>query len=149
MATEPSHRVDRVQGRGQGRTRGGQGLGTEPTQARPRGGQEEDKAWTQRLTKFRGAAKRRTTGLDTEPSHRVDEFRGGHEEDKRKTRGGQEDDKRRTRPSHRATEPSHRVDRVQGRSEEGDKRRTRPSHRAGQEEDKRRTRPSHRARPQS
>ena len=55
-ATEPSHRVDRVQGRGQ----------------------EEDKTQPQspatELTEFRGAAKRRTRGGQgpaTEPSHRV------------------------------------------------------------------------------
>ena len=71
----PSHRVDRVQGRGQeddkrsqphSPPRGGQGSG-----ARPRGGQEED----------------------TEPSHRVDRVQGR----------GQEEDKRRTRFSHGAT----------------------------------------------
>ena len=70
--TSPSHRVDRVQGRGQ----------------------EEDKAQPQsaatELTEFRGAAKRRTRGGQgpaTEPSHRVDRVQGrGQEEDKAQPR---------------------------------------------------------------
>ena len=115
-ATKPSHRVDRVQGRGQ----------------------EEDKAQPQspttELTEFRGATKRRTRSWpqilvegpprlylclgavepswlvisSLSPSHRIDTFRSAT---KRRTRGRQGP----------ATEPSHRVNRVQGRDQEEDK----------------------------
>ena len=80
LDTEPSHRVDRVQGRGQEEDK------AQPQ--RPRGGATE-------LTEFRGAAKRRTRGGQgpaTEPSHRVDRVQGR----------GQEEDKAQDKPSHRA-----------------------------------------------
>ena len=88
----PSHRVDRVQGRGQEED-------TEPshraqprpqrrTGARPRGGQEEDKAQPQ------------------SPATELTEFRG---------QDGQEEDKAQPQS------PGHRVDRVQGRGQEEDK----------------------------
>ena len=146
-ATEPSHRVDRVHGRGQA---------TELTEfrqssgARPTGGQEEDKARPQspatELTEFRGAVKRRTREGQG-PATELTEFRGAAN---RRTRGGQGP----------ATEPSHRVDRVQGRGQEEDK--TQPQSPATELTEfrgaaKRRTRagqgpatePSHRAQPQS
>ena len=82
-ATQPRHRVDRVQGsqeKDNGRARPGH---------RARRGQEEDKrsrGAAKRRTEFRGAAKRRTRGGQgpaTEPSHRVDRVqRRGQEEDK-------------------------------------------------------------------
>ena len=140
---------------------------------RPRGGQEEDKAWTQspatELTEF-------IRGLDTEPSHRVDRV----QEDKAWTqspatqpshvqgRGQDEAKRRRTWPGHRAQQHSpateltefkgaakRRTTGGQGLDTEPGtaKRRTRPgpSHRVDrvQEEEKRRTRPGHRAQPQS
>ena len=131
-ATEPSHRVDRVQRRGQEEAQP-QSSATEFTRAASECGQ---------LFSFLRA---------TEPSQqprRVDRVQGR----------GQEKDNRRVRPGHRA----RRAKRTRGGQEEDrawDKRRTRPSHRVdrvqrrGQEEDKRRRRrshkPSHRAEPQS
>ena len=113
LDTEPSYRVDRVEGRGHEK---------DNRRARP-GHRAPPQSPTTELTEFRGAAKRRPRGGQG-PATELTEFRGA-------------EDKRRTRPSHRAqpqssgarsrggqgpaTEPSHRVDRVQGRGQEEDK----------------------------